>query len=359
MQGMDETFDFVVVGSGGGSMCAALVMRAAGKSVLILEKTDLVGGSTARSGGVMWIPDNRFMARDGVEDSFEKAMAYMEATAGTSEDAPGTSRERRAAYVREGRRMVDFLVEQGVELTRVPSWPDYHDELPGGSVPGRTVVARMFDANELGEWKTRLRPCAWNVPVTAMEGFQLPLLKSSWKPKLTMLKVGLRMTWAKFTGKDLVVMGAALQGRMLKAALSAGVDIRTGSGVTGFCTEADRITGVVTSRDGREWRVGARLGVLVNAGGFAHDQEMRDRYIPGTSTKWTAVPGGDTGEMIRGMIALGAQVGQMEEFVGNQFTLPPAGKTSMATAWRCQRCPVRWTSPNRTRSSSTSPASAT
>ena len=116
----DETFDFVVVGSGGGSMCAALVMRTAGKDVVILEKTDLVGGTTARSGGVMWIPNNRFMKEAGVEDSYEKAMTYLDATSGQSEDAPGASRERRAAYVTEGPRMVDFLTRQGVKLTRVP-----------------------------------------------------------------------------------------------------------------------------------------------------------------------------------------------------------------------------------------------
>ena len=70
---MDETYDFVVVGSGGGSMCAGLVMRKAGKSVLVLEKTDLLGGSTAKAGGVMWIPNNRFMEPAGVKDSFDAA----------------------------------------------------------------------------------------------------------------------------------------------------------------------------------------------------------------------------------------------------------------------------------------------
>src|ERR1700712_4658122 len=144
MPKFDEEFDFVVVGSGGGSMCAALVMREQGKSVVILEKTGLIGGTTSRSGGVMWIPNNRFMKRDGVPDSTENAMTYMEATAGSSIDAPGTSLERRRAYVDTGPRMVDFLVHRGVRLTRAKSWPDYYDELPGGSAPGRTVVAEMF-----------------------------------------------------------------------------------------------------------------------------------------------------------------------------------------------------------------------
>src|SRR5262245_31860690 len=119
MDRMDEIVDFVVVGSGGGSMCAALFMRAAGKNVVILEKTDLVGGTTSRSGGVMWIPNNPLMAQAGVKDSYEQSMEYMEATAGQSEDAPGTTRERRSAYVTEGPEMVRFLLNQGIKLSRV------------------------------------------------------------------------------------------------------------------------------------------------------------------------------------------------------------------------------------------------
>src|ERR1700754_1996726 len=99
MSGFDENFDFVVVGSGGGSMCAGLVMRAQGKSVVILEKTDLVGGTNARSGGVMWIPNNPFMKRDGVEDSFEKASTYLDNLVGDATDAPGATRERRRTYL--------------------------------------------------------------------------------------------------------------------------------------------------------------------------------------------------------------------------------------------------------------------
>ncbi len=96
MQEMDETFDFIVVGSGGGSMCAGLVMRKAGKSVLILEKTALIGGSTAKAGGVMWIPANRYMAKAGVSDSIEQGEDYLNAVVEARPgDAPGTSRERR------------------------------------------------------------------------------------------------------------------------------------------------------------------------------------------------------------------------------------------------------------------------
>ena len=158
MSGFDETFDFVVVGSGGGSMCAALVVRSAGKSAVVLEKTALIGGTTARSGGVMWIPNNRFMARDGVPDSFAQATAYLDAVVGTPNNAPGTSALRRHTYLVNGPEMVDYLVGQGIRLNRVDYWPDYNDELPGGSEKGRTVVAELFNVNELGPWKSKLRP---------------------------------------------------------------------------------------------------------------------------------------------------------------------------------------------------------
>ena len=108
---MNESFDFVIVGSGGGSMCAALVLRQAGKRVLILEKTDLVGGTTAISGGVMWIPDNRFMKDAGVEDSRERAIAYLDTVLGDHHDTPGANRQRRLAYVEEAPANIAFRVQ--------------------------------------------------------------------------------------------------------------------------------------------------------------------------------------------------------------------------------------------------------
>ena len=142
MSNFDETHDFVVVGSGGGSMCAGLVLRKAGKSVLVLEKTDLLGGSTARAGGVMWIPNNRFMRRDGVDDSFEKAATYLDNVVGDHDDAPGATRVRRHAYLREAPEMLEFLIGQGIQFNRAPYWPDYYTLAPGASEAGRTVLAR-------------------------------------------------------------------------------------------------------------------------------------------------------------------------------------------------------------------------
>ena len=323
MSTFDETFDFVVVGSGGGSMCAALVLRGAGKSVVVLEKTPLIGGTTARSGGVMWIPNNQFMKRDGVTDSVEQSVTYLEAVSGGRNDTPGSTAERRRSYVEEGARMVDFLVDQGIRLNRVAYWPDYYDDAPGGSQQGRTVVAELFNVNELGPWKDKLRPNFLSMMSSLDEMLKLRFIKQSWESKKIAATIVLRTIAAKLTGKHYVTAGAALQGRMLQASLKAGVDLRTEAAVTELIVDDGQVKGVVTQKDGRPWRIGTRLGVLVNAGGFAKNQAMRDEYIPGTSTNWSLVAEGDTGEMIREMMRHGAAIGQMEEMVGNQITIPP------------------------------------
>ena len=323
MEGMDEVVDFVVVGSGGGSMCAGLVMRNAGKSVLILEKTDMIGGSTARAGGVMWIPANRFMAEDGVKDSVEQGEDYLNAVVEAQPgDAPGTSRERRRAYIVEANAMIDFLLRQGVPFERAPHWPDYYDDRAGGT-PGRTVHAKLFNVKELGDWQHKLRANKFQIPTPVFEATRLPLIRVSWLARYIALKTGIRGVLAKLTGKHWVTAGAALQGRMLQAALKTGVELRLDAPVKEVIIEDGRVVGVLSEKDGRPWRVGARNGVLLNAGGFARNQEMRDKYIPHTKAEWSHTAPGDTGDMHKELMRIGAQMGQMEEMVGNQMTLPP------------------------------------
>lgn len=323
MSAFDEQFDFVVVGSGGGSMCAALVIRTAGKSVLVLEKADLIGGTTSISGGVMWIPNNRFMKRDGIEDSLEQATAYLDAVVGDRNDAPGATRERRQRYLTEGPPMIDFLVDHGIKMTRISRWPDYYDDRPGGSDAGRTVVADLFDANQLGAWKDRLRPNFLPLAASLEEALTLPHMKKSGEAKKNMAKIALRTIWGKLTGKHYVAAGAALQGRMLHAALKAGADVRTANPVSELIMEGGRVVGVVATANGKPVRIGARLGVLVNAGGFARNQAMRDKYQPGMSATRTNVAEGDTGEMIQEMMRHGGAVAQMDGYIGSPVSIPP------------------------------------
>jgi 3-oxosteroid 1-dehydrogenase len=319
---MNENFDFVVIGSGGGSLCAALVLRAAGKSVLILEKTALVGGTTAISGGVMWIPNNRFMKSEGIADSTDAAMNYLDAIVGDSAERPGANRERRRTYIEQAPKMIDFLVDQDIKLRRIPSWPDYYNA-PGESVPGRAVVSKLFDLNQLGDWKAKLRPGFLPLPIHLDEAFLMPLIKRASSAKMVLLKLAGRTLADKLTGKKRTTAGQALQGQMLRAALKAGVEIRLNARVSQVIVEGDRATGVVVQKDAIEQRVGARLGVLINAGGFARNQRMLDKYIPGTSAEWSNVIPEEMGEMIEEGQRIGAAVAQMNERIGMPVCFPP------------------------------------
>ena len=329
MAGFDETFDWVVVGSGAGSMSSALVMRKAGKSVVILEKTKFVGGTTAKSGGVMWIPNNRFIRAAEPDESAEKAITYLDAVCGDGPDTPGTSRDKRRAYVNEAPKMLDFIIEQGIEMERTAEyWPDYYDELPGGCKTSRCVTAKYFNTKELGPlWQPRLRLGFLPFPAKLDEGMRTAFKNKSWKLKALYAKIAVKFVLGRLTGKSYTAAGAALQGRMLQAALRAGTDIRLESPVSELVVEDHKVAGVVTEKGGKPWRIGARLGVLVNAGGFAQNQAMRDKYMPGTRAEWSNTPEGDTGEMHRELERIGGVLAQMDQMVGYQTTRSPSFAT--------------------------------
>jgi 3-oxosteroid 1-dehydrogenase len=270
----------------------------------------------------MWIPNNRFMKSAGVTDSTEDAMKYLDTVVGDSADRPGANRDRRRTYVEQATKMIDFLVGQGIQLRRIPSWPDYY-KAPGESVPGRTVVSELFDLNQLGEWKSKLRPGFLPLPIHLDEAFLMPLVKRTASAKMVLLKMAGRALADKLTGKKRTTAGQALQGQMLHAALKAGVDIRLNACVSELIVEGTRVTGVVVKKDGANHRIDARLGVLINAGGFARNQRMLDKFIPGTSADWSNVIAEDLGEMIEEGQRIGAAIAQMSERIGMPVAFPP------------------------------------
>ncbi len=309
----DATYDFVVVGSGGGSMCAALACKSAGKEALIIEKQAKVGGSTGYSGGVWWLPNNHVMKRHGVSDSYERARQYFDAA--VTYRGPGTSEARREAYLRTGPIMAEFLEQHGMQFEYADGWSDYYDTLPGGEPRGRSLLAKLFDLKELGEWAPRLSRYKGPVmPANSNEYPQLFLMKRTWGGKRKAMQLGGRMLYQKLTGKELVSNGAAIQGRMLQMALRANVPIWTDTPVRELIVEDGRVTGVIAVRSGRELRVRAREGVLLNTGGFSRNAEMRRKYQPQpSSADWTNANPGDTGEILEAAIALGGAVDCMEE----------------------------------------------
>jgi len=328
MTDFDETFDWVVVGSGAGSMSSALVMREAGKSVVILEKTQYVGGTTAKSGGVMWIPNNRFIKAAEPDESAEKAIAYLDAVTNDGSDAPGTSHEKRLAYVNEAPKMLDFIIDQGIEMERAAEyWPDYYDELPGGCKTTRCVTAKYFNLKELGAWEKKVRPGFAPFPVKLDDGMKTAFRDKSKALAKVYRDIVIRTIVGKLTFKNFTSAGAALQGRMLKASIKAGVDVRTDTPVKQLIVEDGKVTGVIALVGGQEKRFGARLGVLVNAGGFAQNQAMRDKYMPGTQAAWSNTPEGDTGDMHVELERIGGVLAQMDQMVGYQTTRAPKFET--------------------------------
>ena len=324
---MDETFDFVIVGSGAGSLCAALLMRSLGRNVLVLEKLGKVGGTTATSGGVMWIPNNRLMK---TPDSREQAITYLDALAeGEEAVAPAATRERRLAFVEEGPKMIDFLVSQGVRLRWIPSYPDYYTGKPGALDTSRTLTSELFDMSKLGAWKSKFPPSFLPLPVTVDEAQNLPWMKRSKEARKVVGKIALRTLLGKLTGKQLLAGGQGLQAQMVNAALKAGVEIRLNAAVKQIVVESGRVTGVVAEIDGQARRIGATSGVLLNAGGFSRNQAMRDQYARPTQVAWTNTGAGDTGEVMQEAMRIGAAVAQMGEFVGQPVALPPGRPPSL------------------------------
>jgi len=323
-----ETYDFIIIGSGAASVCAALVAQAAGKRALIVEKTNLFGGSTSMSGGVLWIPNSRQMHAAGVTDSYELARTYIDACVGDAGAA--SSPERRHAYLTEAPKAVEFVESHGMRLSYADGYSDYYEgRRPGGIARGRALEADLFDIRKLGSWADRLRPNYFGAPILVHEASDLSAAGRTWASKVA----GMRLAWRLFrnrTGARLVGCGAAVQGRMLQIALQHKVPIWLDTRVKGFVRTGNRVTGLVVEREGAETELTARHGVLLNSGGFARNLEMRQRYQPQpASIDWTNANPGDTGEMIEAAMAQGAAIALTDQAWWTPISLMPDGTRAL------------------------------
>jgi 3-oxosteroid 1-dehydrogenase len=321
----DEIFDFVIVGSGAGSVPAALWLKTIGKTAVILEKTDKFGGSTSTSGGVIWAPDNMLMKREGVPDSEEQALTYFDAVVG--DVGPASSLARRKAFLAGVNEATQFLEKQGLPFFRPDGYSDYYDEKPGGVARGRTLMAKPYDLRALGAHaETPRRLGVLPVPMNTHEGGRLATVKTTWAGKMVAARVGWRIFVNKLTGRRWVGQGLALQSRLLRIALDNKLDVRLSTPVKDFVVENGAVAGVVAEQDGKVRMIGARDGVLINAGGFSHNAEMRRQYGPQpSSVEWTYSNPGDTGEMIQAAQRLGAAVDLMDEAWWNTVSVPGPG----------------------------------
>jgi len=317
-----ESYDFVIIGSGCASVTAALAAKALGATCAIIEKQALFGGSTAYSGGIAWMPNNPLLDDDNEEDS----RTYLNYLVG--EPSKASPIAKREMFLKEGPRSVQFLLDQGVKLIRVP-WPDYYSDAPGGHKVGRTISAALFDLRELGDWRDRVGffygfP---RMPVGSWEFVDLTLAKTTWKGKMAAMKLAFNIMKDKLTGARRVGSGNAVQGRFLKAALDAKIPLLMETELTGLEVEDGRVVGVRVRDKNGERVIGANRGVLLNAGGFSRNREMRLKYQPQPNTgEWTMVNPGDTGDAMQMAMALGADIDCMEEAWWTPGSLLPDGK---------------------------------
>ena len=320
----NEEVDLLVVGSGAGGMTAALVAKSHGLQVLVLEKTAFFGGSTARSGGGLWIPTSYLLEQAGVPDSFENARLYMQNTVG--ERVPQKMQD---AYLTHAPRMLTWLRDHTcVQFQRMPGYADYYPERPGGLAASRSLEPVPFNGKKLGSELAHLRKPMAEAPgglaFTASDYQKIGMLTSTWTGKFTALKAGLRWLRDRLTGARTLTMGQALSGRLRHALQQAGIPLWLRTAFQELLVENGRVEGIVALKDGQPIRIRATQGVILAAGGFARHLEMRQKYLPSpTSVDWTVSNVGDTGDAIRAGQQLGAALDLMQDAWWGPSSRPP------------------------------------
>ncbi len=323
----DHVADVVAVGSGAAGLGAALAGHAEGLQPIVLERAALVGGSSMLAGGGMWVPANRFMLEDGDHDSAERALEYMEHLIGDL--PPASSRQRKEAFVENAPRMIEFFESLGMKFRRTAGYPDYFPHLPGGSEPGRGVESVIWDTRALGEWADKLPPRRFprNLPLGTLDVAKIVLAKRTVSGFLRLARIYAHHYLAKLRGQKLVGGGGALVAQLLHQTLRRGIPVWLETRVVELVVEDGRVTGVVAERDGERVRVQARRAVLLGAGGFARNEELRKKYQPSPITNtWTSAHAGDLGDGLLLGRSVGAATALLDEaWWGPASLIPPDG----------------------------------
>lgn len=288
--------DVIILGTGAAGMAAALAAHETGAEVLLIERFDRIGGTSAISGGVIWVADNPRMRAEGMADSREDALAYFR-----SLDHGDLVDETIEAFVDSGPEALAFLESiDALKVAVLPGYPDYYLDRPGAKPEGsRALDHDLFALGELGEWAGRIYAIEEPKPLMLRE---TPLGGATAMPPPHVL--GERMA-ARQCG-----FGQAMVARLLKACLARGIEPLLGVTAKTLLRDGDRIIGIDAEQGGQPLTLKARRGVVIATGGFEWDTEQRQTFLRGPVTAPASPPTASGGGLKLAMAA-GAKLGNM------------------------------------------------
>lgn len=325
---VDAMCDLVVVGSGAGGLSTAITATKRGLKVIVVEKEAVYGGTTAFSGGVLWVPNNPHAQKQGIQDSRDEAMKYLKNEAGEHFDA-----EAAAVFFDNGPKMVEFF-ERETAVKFVPTlYPDYHPDVDGGVDIGRSILAAPFDIRELGDEMTRLRPplktitfmgMMFNSSNADLKHF-FNVTKSPTSFVYVAKRLGIHMKeLALYKRGTNVTSGNALAARLAKSAFDLNIPIFTQTSAKQLLLEEGKVVGLeVKTADGSTRRIHAKHGVVLASGGFSHDKQRLKTMYPHVASggeHFSPVPTGNTGDGARLAESVGGHVST--DYADNSAWMP-------------------------------------
>lgn len=313
----DKETDVLIVGSGGAGLTASLRAGALGLRSLIIEKAPKIGGATAFSGGGLWLPGNPVARSHGATEDRETLLKYMESGIMQHGDpGPASSIARRVAFLENGPHMVSFLQGEGFRWHFTRGYPDYYPDLPGSRIGGRTLESEFFDTRRLGDWEdwvlSRDKPVP---PIHIYQAFRLTRAMGYLKDFLYAARLMGPVMVRRMLGQRQVGMGHALAAQLLYLNKEKDREIWRNTPLASLISDREgRVVGAEIMRNGERQSIKAHRGVLLCAGGFARNKDLREKYgRQPASVEWTSVPPGDHGDAIVAGLEVGAQTALLDD----------------------------------------------
>ena len=317
----DREVDVLVVGTGNGALTAALCNWEMGtEDVLIIEKTDKVGGTSATSGGGIWIPVNHYAKACGADDSAEDAKKYLMGKL-FGEDVP---EEMIDTYIEQSPKMLKFLADRtDVIYESLEHYPDYYTNYDGAKSGHRSLEPKPIAMSELGDdwknvrWTHHMMRMFSRIHFTQVEAHTIMTQAPGWKSLLAKMILGYvtDISWRFRTAIDRrLCTGSAGVARLYLSVKKRGIPLLFNSRMTSLIEDGGRVTGVIVQQGGKTLRIGARKGVVLGAGGFEKNQALREQYLPApTNTQWSAGNPANEGDALLAGLSLGAKTRLMKD----------------------------------------------